>query len=277
MRISRFLSNGPGGLSSACRDPGAQRRGNADCLIPMRASSPNGDRVRRSKRHSRPNAAAIAIGWAFRRRGAAQPPQARRRTRAEAGVVLGAGHQSGDRGQGHRPVRGARSDTSAISVPGGCSERGVSPYEDASFARVDDRRRARKPPKQASRMGSRRSGEKKIVMQDPRTRTPGPGCEVEEVGPRAMTAAFGPRTLSRRGLTGPPPAGRKPTGGTSGEASMGGATYTTSPAYHRGAEDTDRDQAGRMLRRAITCRSKGRGRLANGARQGSGAAVSGPS
>ena len=115
------------------------------------------------------------------------------------------------------------------------------PYDWAHFAVIYDSRKVKTPPASLKELVEGPAGEK-IVLQDPRTSTPGLGFLLW------MKAVYGPRAgeawkkLSRRVLTVTP--GWSAAYGlfTKGEAPMV-LSYVTSPAYHMIEEKTDHYRA----------------------------------
>jgi thiamine transport system substrate-binding protein len=132
-------------------------------------------------------------------------------------------------------------DTGDVSVPGGWADEIFVPYDYGYFAIVYDSEAIQDPPASLKALVEGDS-EDKIVIQDPRTSTPGLGLLlwVKSVYGEDAAAAWG--KLAERVLTVTPGWSEAYGLFTSGEAPMV-LSYTTSPAYHMIAEDTDRYQA----------------------------------
>ncbi|WP_157018358.1 thiamine ABC transporter substrate binding subunit [Mesorhizobium xinjiangense] len=132
-------------------------------------------------------------------------------------------------------------DTAAITVPGGWSDDVFVPYDYGYFAVIYDTQQMTTPPGSLKELVEGDAGQK-IVIQDPRTSTPGLGLLLW------MKAVYGDKAgeawaeLSDRILTVTPGWSEAYGLFTSGEAPMV-LSYTTSPAYHMIAEDTERYQA----------------------------------
>lgn len=132
-------------------------------------------------------------------------------------------------------------DASALSVPGGWSDRTFLPYDYGYFAVVYDAQAVKTPPASLKDLVEG-DPEQKIAIEDPRTSTPGLGLLLWV---RAVYGDAAPEAwakLKRRVLTVTP--GWSEAYGllTSGEAPMV-LSYTTSPAYHLVAEKSDRYRA----------------------------------
>ena len=128
-----------------------------------------------------------------------------------------------------------------VEVPGGWSDEIFVPFDYGYFAFVYDTEAIDTPP-QSLRELVEGDPEDKIVIQDPRTSTPGLGLLlwVKSVyGDRAEEAW---RNLQPRVLTVTPGWSEAYGLFTSGEAPMV-LSYTTSPAYHEIAEDSTRYKA----------------------------------
>jgi thiamine transport system substrate-binding protein len=132
-------------------------------------------------------------------------------------------------------------DQSAVKVPGGWSDDVFVPYDYAHFAVVYDSEALPNPPKSLKELVEGDSSQK-IVLQDPRTSTPGLGMVlwVKSVYGDAAPAAWA--KLRERVLTVTPGWSEGYGLFTKGEAPMV-LSYTTSPAYHMVAEDTERYKA----------------------------------
>ncbi|MDX3927521.1 MAG: thiamine ABC transporter substrate binding subunit [Shinella sp.] len=128
-----------------------------------------------------------------------------------------------------------------LTVPGGFSDDMFLPYDYGHFAVVYDTETVKSPPASLKELVE---GDKsqKVVIQDPRTSTPGLGLLLW------MKAVYGDKAgeawakLKDRVLTVTPGWSESYGLFTKGEAPMV-LSYTTSPAYHMIAENTERYQA----------------------------------
>ncbi|MEQ8295106.1 MAG: thiamine ABC transporter substrate binding subunit [Nitratireductor sp.] len=132
-------------------------------------------------------------------------------------------------------------DTGNVSVPGGWADEIFVPYDYGYFAIVYDSEAIQDPPASLKALVEGDS-EDKIVIQDPRTSTPGLGLLLWVKSVYGEDAAAAWEKLAERVLTVTPGWSEAYGLFTSGEAPMV-LSYTTSPAYHMIAEDTDRYQA----------------------------------
>ncbi|MGL3607690.1 thiamine ABC transporter substrate binding subunit [Rhizobium sp. G187] len=133
-------------------------------------------------------------------------------------------------------------DTSALTLPGdGFKDDTFIPYDYGHFAVIYDTQTVKNPPKSLKELVEGDPAEK-IVIQDPRTSTPGLGLLlwVKAVYGDEAPAAWA--KLKNRVLTVTPGWSEAYGLFTKGEAPMV-LSYTTSPAYHMVAEQTDRYQA----------------------------------
>ena len=132
-------------------------------------------------------------------------------------------------------------DATSVTVPGGWNDDMFLPYDYAHFAVVFDTETVKTPPKSLKELVEG-GPEPKIVIQDPRTSTPGLGLVlwVKKIyGDKAPDAWA---KLKDRVLTVTPGWSEAYGLFTKGEAPMV-LSYLTSPAYHMVAESTDRYQA----------------------------------
>ncbi len=161
--------------------------------------------------------------------------------KAEAGVVLGLDTNlvAEAKATGLFEVHGL--DTEAVSVPGDFSDDTFIPYDYGHFAVIYDTETIATPPASLKDLVEG-DPEQKIVIQDPRTSTPGLGLLlwIKSVYGDDAPAAW--EKLSERVLTVTPGWSEAYGLFTSGEAPMV-LSYTTSPAYHMVAEETNRYQA----------------------------------
>lgn len=132
-------------------------------------------------------------------------------------------------------------DLANINVPGSFSDDIFVPYDYGYFAVVYDSEKLANPPKSLKELVE---GDKdqKIVLQDPRTSTPGLGMLLWMKSVYGDKAGDAWQQLQKRILTITP--GWSDAYGlfTKGEAPMV-LSYTTSPAYHMIAENTERYKA----------------------------------
>ncbi|MFA7416294.1 MAG: thiamine ABC transporter substrate binding subunit [Rhizobium sp.] len=132
-------------------------------------------------------------------------------------------------------------DTSAVSVPGNFSDDTFVPYDYGHFAVVYDTQVLKTPPASMKELVEGDPSQK-IVIEDPRTSTPGLGLLLwvkaiyGDEAPKAWTK------LKERVLTVTPGWSEAYGLFTKGEVPMV-LSYTTSPAYHMIAEESDRYQA----------------------------------
>ena len=132
-------------------------------------------------------------------------------------------------------------DMAALKVPGGFSDEVFVPYDYSHFAVVYDTQAMKTPPKSLKELVEG-DPDQKIVIEDPRTSTPGLGLLlwVKSVYGEEAGAAWA--KLKDRILTVTPGWSEAYGLFTKGEAPMV-LSYTTSPAYHMISENTDRYQA----------------------------------
>ncbi|MDQ0457389.1 thiamine ABC transporter substrate binding subunit [Rhizobium paknamense] len=132
-------------------------------------------------------------------------------------------------------------DVSAASVPGGFKDDVFVPYDYGHFAVVYDSQTLKSPPKSLKELVEGDPSQK-IVIEDPRTSTPGLGLLlwVKSVYGKDAPAAWA--KLKNRVLTVTPGWSEAYGLFTKGEAPMV-LSYATSPAYHMVSENTDRYKA----------------------------------
>ncbi len=128
-----------------------------------------------------------------------------------------------------------------VDVPGGWSDDTFVPYDYGYFAFVYDTEVIDTPPASLKELVEG-DPEEKIVIQDPRTSTPGLGLLLWVKAVYGDDAAEAWEKLGKRVLTVTPGWSEAYGLFTSGEAPMV-LSYTTSPAYHVIAEDTPRYKA----------------------------------
>ncbi|MGB8819153.1 MAG: thiamine ABC transporter substrate binding subunit [Rhizobiaceae bacterium] len=132
-------------------------------------------------------------------------------------------------------------DVSGLTVPGGYADDIFIPFDYAHFAVIYDSEKVKNPPKSLKELVEAGDGTK-IVIQDPRTSTPGLGLVLW------MKSVFGDKAgeawarLKLKVLTVTPGWSEAYGLFTKGEAEMV-LSYTTSPAYHMIAESSGRYQA----------------------------------
>ncbi len=132
-------------------------------------------------------------------------------------------------------------DTSAVDVPGGFSDPVFVPYDYGHFAVIYDTQEMETPPASLKELVEG-NPEQKIVIEDPRTSTPGLGLLLWMKSVYGDDAGKAWAKLRDRILTVTPGWSEAYGLFTNGEAPMV-LSYTTSPAYHMVAEGTDRYQA----------------------------------
>ena len=132
-------------------------------------------------------------------------------------------------------------DQSALTIPGGWSDDTFVPFDYGYFAVVYDTEKVPNPPKSMAELVD---GDPniKIAIQDPRTSTPGLGLVLWVKAIYGDKAADAWTKLKKRVLTVTPGWSEAYGLFTKGEAQMV-LSYTTSPAYHMIAENTERYQA----------------------------------
>ena len=158
-----------------------------------------------------------------------------------ADVVLGLDTNLTDEAKATGLFAPHTTDIAALSVPGTYSDDVFIPYDYAHFAIVYDTEKVKNPPKSLAELIASDPAQK-LVIEDPRTSTPGLGFvlwmksvygekageEWKKLAPKILTVT--PGWSEAYGLF------------TKGEADMV-LSYTTSPAYHMIAEKTERYQA----------------------------------
>lgn len=132
-------------------------------------------------------------------------------------------------------------DTGAITVPGGYRDDIFIPYDYGHFAVVYDTKTIDAPPTSLKDLVEGDPSQK-IVIQDPRTSTPGLGLLLWVKSVYGDHAEEAWTKLRRRILTVTPGWSEAYGLFTKGEVPMV-LSYTTSPAYHMVAEGSDRYQA----------------------------------
>ncbi|NTF08763.1 thiamine ABC transporter substrate binding subunit [Agrobacterium rubi] len=132
-------------------------------------------------------------------------------------------------------------DTSAAKVPGGFTDDVFVPYDYGHFAVVYDTQTLKNPPKSMKDLVEGDPSQK-IVIQDPRTSTPGLGLLLWVKSVYGDKAPEAWAKLKNRVLTVTPGWSESYGLFTKGEVPMV-LSYTTSPAYHMVSEKTDRYQA----------------------------------
>lgn len=132
-------------------------------------------------------------------------------------------------------------DASAVKVPGGFNDDVFLPYDYGHFAVIYDTETIKTPPTSLKELVEGDPAQK-IVIQDPRTSTPGLGLLLWVKSVYGDKAPEAWAKLKDRVLTVTPGWSEAYGLFTKGEAPMV-LSYTTSPAYHMVAEETDRYQA----------------------------------
>jgi thiamine transport system substrate-binding protein len=132
-------------------------------------------------------------------------------------------------------------DASAVKVPSGFNDDVFLPYDYGHFAVIYDTETIKTPPTSLKELVEGDPAQK-IVIQDPRTSTPGLGLLLWVKSVYGDKAPEAWAKLKDRVLTVTPGWSEAYGLFTKGEAPMV-LSYTTSPAYHMVAEETDRYQA----------------------------------
>lgn len=132
-------------------------------------------------------------------------------------------------------------DGSTVEVPGGWTDEVFLPYDYGYFAVVYDTQALDTPPASLKELVEG-DASRKIVIQDPRTSTPGLGLLLWVKAVYGDDSAAAWAKLKDRVLTVTPGWSEAYGLFTAGETPMV-LSYTTSPAYHMIAEDTERYQA----------------------------------
>jgi thiamine transport system substrate-binding protein len=132
-------------------------------------------------------------------------------------------------------------DTSALTVPGDFKDDVFVPYDYGHFAVIYDTQTIKTPPTSLKELVDGDPAQK-IVIEDPRTSTPGLGLLLWVKSVYGDNAPEAWAKLKKRVLTVTPGWSEAYGLFTKGEAPMV-LSYTTSPAYHMVSENTDRYQA----------------------------------
>ncbi len=132
-------------------------------------------------------------------------------------------------------------DASATNVPGGWTDTEFLPYDYGHFAIVYDTERIKAPPKSLDELVNGDPAQK-IILEDPRSSTPGLGFLLWMKSVYGENAAAAWKKLKPRILTVTPGWSEAYGLFTKGEAPMV-LSYVTSPAYHMTVENTERYQA----------------------------------
>ncbi len=132
-------------------------------------------------------------------------------------------------------------DLANVNVPGNWSDDVFIPYDYGYFAVVYDTEAMQSPPTSLKALVEGDASQK-IVIQDPRTSTPGLGLLLWVKSVYGEEAPDAWKKLKDKVLTVTPGWSEAYGMFTGGEAPMV-LSYTTSPAYHMVAEETDRYQA----------------------------------
>ncbi|MBO9195729.1 thiamine ABC transporter substrate binding subunit [Rhizobium sp. 16-449-1b] len=132
-------------------------------------------------------------------------------------------------------------DTGALQVPGGFKDDVFVPYDYGHFAVIYDTQTIKTPPASLKELVDGDPAQK-IVIEDPRTSTPGLGLLLWVKSVYGDKAPEAWAKLKKRVLTVTPGWSEAYGLFTKGEAPMV-LSYTTSPAYHMVSENTDRYQA----------------------------------
>lgn len=132
-------------------------------------------------------------------------------------------------------------DASTIDIPGGYKDDTFVPYDYGYFAVIYDTEKLKNPPASLKQLVEG-DPKQKIVIEDPRTSTPGLGLLLWVKSVYGDKASEAWAKLKDRVLTVTPGWSEAYGLSTKGEAPLV-LSYTTSPAYHLIAEKTDRYKA----------------------------------
>lgn len=132
-------------------------------------------------------------------------------------------------------------DTAKVKVPGGWSDPLFAPFDYGHFAVVYDTEKMKVPPVSLDELVNGDASQK-IILQDPRSSTPGLGFLLWMKSVYGDKSAEAWKKLKPRILTTTPGWSEAYGLFTKGEAPMV-FSYVTSPAYHMAVESTDRYQA----------------------------------
>jgi len=132
-------------------------------------------------------------------------------------------------------------DLSSLAVPGGYADTVFVPFDYAHFAVIYDSEKVKNPPASLKELVEGDPAQK-IVVQDPRTSTPGLGLLLWIKSVYGDKAGDAWKQMQPRILTVTPGWSESYGLFTKGEAEMV-LSYTTSPAYHMVAENTERYKA----------------------------------
>ncbi len=161
--------------------------------------------------------------------------------RAEADIVLGLDTNLTYEAQETGLFAPHGIDTATLSVPGGYTDLVFVPFDYAHFAVIYDSEKLKAPPTSLRELVEG-DPDQKIIIQDPRTSTPGLGLLLWMKAVYGDKAAGAWKQLSPRILTVTPGWSEAYGLFTKGEAEMV-LSYTTSPAYHAIVEGSDRYRA----------------------------------
>lgn len=160
---------------------------------------------------------------------------------AKADVVLGLDTNLTVEAEATGLFAPSQTDISILNVPGSFESTIWVPYDYAHFAVVYDTQAISNPPESLADLVDGK-GEGRIVLQDPRTSTPGLGFLLWMKAVYGDDAGDAWARLQKRIVTITPGWSEAYGLFTQGEADMV-LSYTTSPAYHLVAEETDRYKA----------------------------------
>ncbi len=159
----------------------------------------------------------------------------------KADVVLGLDTNLVDEAKDTGLFDASSVDTSALKVPGDFKDDVFVPYDYGHFAVIYDTQTIKNPPKSMKDLVEG-DPKQKIVIEDPRTSTPGLGLLLWVKSIYGDKSADAWAKLKGRILTVTPGWSEAYDLFTKGEAPMV-LSYTTSPAYHMIEDKTDRYQA----------------------------------
>ncbi len=135
-------------------------------------------------------------------------------------------------------------------MPGGWTDTTFLPFDYGHFAIVYDTEKMKNPPKSLDELVNGDPSQK-IILQDPRSSTPGLGFLLWMKSVYGEKAGEAWAKLKPRILTTSPGWSEAYGLFTKGEAPMV-FSYVTSPAYHMTAENTERYQAAAFCGRALS-------------------------
>ncbi len=162
-------------------------------------------------------------------------------TETKADVVLGLDTNLTDEARSLNLFGKHGVDASATNVPGGWNDDEFLPFDFGHFAIIYDTEKIKNPPKSLDELVNGDPSQK-IILEDPRSATPGLGFLLWMKSVYGEKSAEAWKKLKPRILTVTPGWSEAYGLFTKGEAPMV-LSYVTSPAYHMTVENTERYQA----------------------------------